>query len=565
MNLILNEHYKNITKYKNREKKAHREYKTHLIELKKNCSISFRCDKYWNKLSLKKIFDDLSFGKKIRLISKKVNLTVLTNLQNSLNEECLQYYYTKLDYLFNFLQSEFEKNLIRIKNVEEMIYLYSDIYPNDDYDHYNFNSYIFDLNSQVSDNIFLYYHRKDLTWNLSLKSFLPDDSFFRRFNQLGIHDYNLTAVKTLDKKDYYFVFQNQSGFKIYSKSEKEVLFKDLSDNNLELNLDYTSFMNLGKVSRKIYSNQNFNFNEYFEDQIELPLGDTIRNVTSWITGGEKDSKEEVIHTKISSSDNKDKLELEGGINQENKLAIASRGQSFNSHLGFKIARFEEQNVLIILEIFPDSRVAKDSKSTKLRTDKCLVKYIHPFIENEEECESYEIDTSKNLSTANACMWKEVKDFIYHLGETIIIPNFDPDLGKVCRAGIHYCLTVDELSNNYLKGKILNPSAVPLAIEGLLDQVIPPAISNKRKKTGLVNRKERRLNEELEEEKIKEMKELKEEKKIEEMKEEKMEIEELKEEKKIEELKELKEKVDFSVPENQPEGDWFSNEEKAEII
>jgi len=95
----------------------------------------------------------------------------------------------------------------------------------------------------------------------------------------------------------------------------------------------------------------------------------------------------------------------------------------------------------------------------------------------------DIASDTNVSTAYSCV--HVSGFEYRLNEEITINNFDPDLDKLCKPGIHYCDTVAkvfeyfeyaDIPQNLLTDKVpwkYNLPVVSYGSEGPISSVTQP--------------------------------------------------------------------------------------------
>ena len=114
------------------------------------------------------------------------------------------------------------------------------------------------------------------------------------------------------------------------------------------------------------------------------------------------------------------------------------GAKYNENTAFLALQCPEAGSFVGYKICQDSKIVKlliteDSKRSSATTRKCRASKVKVLeITNIENTEKYETAISKHDA-----------GFIYEVGKTIEIENFDEDRWNECSPGIHFFITRDE--------------------------------------------------------------------------------------------------------------------------
>ena len=117
-------------------------------------------------------------------------------------------------------------------------------------------------------------------------------------------------------------------------------------------------------------------------------------------------------------------DLSGATYDEITAFLALQCPEEGSFIAYKIC--EEHKIVKLL-------ITEDSKRSSSTTRKCRASKVKVLdISNIENTKKYKIAVSKYD-----------KSFIYKIGETIKVPDFDENRWNECGAGIHFFITRDE--------------------------------------------------------------------------------------------------------------------------
>ena len=122
-----------------------------------------------------------------------------------------------------------------------------------------------------------------------------------------------------------------------------------------------------------------------------------------------------------------------------------------SFIGYKVAlKYPVENglprtlqdlTILKLEIPEDARRVCSSHCNKCRCDKAKVVRVYDFV-------SYLVleDLRKCHSILEYSYSMHDPSFIYKLGETVSIDDFDNDTSKVCSSGIHFFMSIKDAAH-----------------------------------------------------------------------------------------------------------------------
>lgn len=160
----------------------------------------------------------------------------------------------------------------------------------------------------------------------------------------------------------------------------------------------------------------------------------IKQLGGWLSKAfidkvfEGEEEKEITNLKVDYE--KDEIIMHDKTNQLTSIDIKTQVQR-KIKTGYKYANANGKKVILELEL-PENAIIISS-SNKSRTNKCIVRAIK--------------DMNGEMTYLTTATGKYKNHYTYHLNQEIVITDFDKTDG-VCRTGIHFCHSIDELKKQH---------------------------------------------------------------------------------------------------------------------
>lgn len=170
--------------------------------------------------------------------------------------------------------------------------------------------------------------------------------------------------------------------------------------------------------------QKFTKSELKDEKIKIEIKNKWTGSILFEHEKENNTVKNTVEEAIKQGVNLSGADLHGAEYNENTAFYALQCPETGSFIGYKIC--ENHKIVKLL-------ITEDSKRSSATTRKCRASKVKVLeITNIENTEKYETAISKHDA-----------NFIYEVGKTIEIENFDEDRWNECSEGIHFFITRDE--------------------------------------------------------------------------------------------------------------------------
>jgi hypothetical protein len=225
--------------------------------------------------------------------------------------------------------------------------------------------------------------------------------------------------------------QSHTMFYFFSKNGNSIRYPFAAKDGYE----HTEFM--AKNTRRYFKKKTIvkkkiklTDNKLFRSYTTQLCGDILMLI--WYIIENKESNNQILATGISYTNEGGVPFLEAEINKDNMLSLYDGENVKKIRIGYKAANtLDDQPCIVVLSIPERAQVASKIREIKVRTNIAHVIGIERL--QYREGKVFLMNSGENEATSIVYC----KDFIYRVGETIQISDFDGNMDEVCVPGIHF--------------------------------------------------------------------------------------------------------------------------------